>query len=110
MAGRTGKGKSKDSRTDALVRTRDNNYTPEERAQILEDIRDNSLDWVATQAAEKKGAGTSSAFHLYQTAVVELRAIEDGSEGIAKLDLSIPGFDMSKLVFNKESKPEEGSD
>jgi hypothetical protein len=83
----------------AIERTRDKNYTSQERIQLLADIRDNSLDLVALAVHKGEAKGTASFLYCYEQACLHIDSIGgDSAEASNSIPL-IPGFDPDSLVL-----------
>ena len=66
---------------------------------MLEGIRDHSLQWWAECVEAKQGKGLLAAQVSFECAVNELnRFNEGGTTGTRQIELVIPGFDPSRMV------------
>jgi hypothetical protein len=76
----------------------------EHEAQLRSTLAD-SLAWWSDLASKRQAKGISAAYDSYSKAAHALASLE-GKTSVGSIDLSVPGFDMALLRFNKESKPE----
>jgi hypothetical protein len=95
MPGKTKKFKPRH----AIERTRDKNYTPQERIQLLADIRDNSLDLVALAVHKGEAKGTASFLYCYEQACLHIDSIGGDSADASSNAIIIEGVDPTMFVI-----------
>jgi hypothetical protein len=77
-----------------------------DRLGRLKSIRDKSLRWWQKLVENETARGTLAAKDSYEAALKDLRDIKEGTEGSTGIEVTIAGFDPSKIVYTKDSRPD----
>jgi hypothetical protein len=83
--------------TEIVNRTRAYRLSHDERLQLMQDIRDNALEWLYDLVATRTSKGTSAAIYIFQQLTAQLK--EDGATAQSNSIPLIAGFDPTKIVL-----------
>ena len=73
---------------------------------MMRDVRDNALDTLATLASKSLAKGAAGAMRMFEQACANVAIMENETAGLGA-DLSIDGFDGSRLAFSPATTPKE---
>lgn len=90
---------------DLIYKSRQSNYTKEERIKRLYDIYDHSLDYVAKCITNNIFKGTSAALNLMERTRAEVMGQESMASGGVESGAVEVGFDIPGLEVKEETQP-----